>query len=137
MTQLVEGLVGGSACRKHTQQVTVDGVLSPEFDVLMGDDSRLTVYLIEDGIVAAQSLPDGSKDNEYVHNHVLRDVITDVWGAEVDCTGAVGEKRMAQFDYHNVNHSLNISNCHIVALLSNRTTRQILNVAETEIKIAK
>ncbi len=108
-----------------------------EFLNKVSDQLNVTLFFIEDGIVAAQSLPDGSKDNEYVHNHVLRDVITDVWGAEVDCTGAVGEKRMAQFDYHNVNHSLNISNCHIVALLSNRTTRQILNVAETEIKIAK
>ena len=54
------------ATRKAT--ITVNGELIPDFDEKMGADSRLTVYITEDGLVA----PQVSGGNDYVHNNVLR-----------------------------------------------------------------
>ncbi len=90
----------------------------------------VTLFIMEDGIVATQRQPDGSEDENYIHNHVLRDVITDVWGADVDCTGTTGEKRAALFSYSETKSEWNLDNCHIVAMLSDKTTREIINVAE-------
>lgn len=101
-----------------------------EFLTSVTDKLNITLFVIEDGINAAQLLPDGhTRDEEYIHNHVLRDIITDTWGAEVDCSGNAGEKRMATFEY-NAPDYVNLSKCHIVAMLSNRDTRQVLNVAQ-------
>ncbi len=38
---------------------------------------KLQVYVLEDNIVNFQIMPDGSVNNNYVHNHVLRASITD------------------------------------------------------------
>lgn len=41
---------------------------------------KLQVWLTEDGIVAPQQMPDGSMNQEYVHNHVLRAAVNGTWG---------------------------------------------------------
>ncbi|MDR2839666.1 MAG: Omp28-related outer membrane protein, partial [Paludibacter sp.] len=43
-------------------------------------DTRLTVYLTEDGLIGRQVLSTGQYDNNYVHNHVIRRVVSSVWG---------------------------------------------------------
>ncbi len=92
----------------------------------------LTLLIMEDGITTIQANHEG-KDSNYVQNHVLRDVITDVWGADVDCTGASGEKRIAQFAYA-PKQEWDLDRCHIVAMIGIKNTLQILNVAECEIE---
>lgn len=92
----------------------------------------LTLFLMEDGIIAAQKQPDGSTDENYVHNHVLRDVITDLWGASIDANGAAGCKRYATFQYAIPSTDWNLDNCHIVAFVS-KANKAILNVAECEL----
>lgn len=47
---------------------------------------RLQLWVIEDNLVAPQMMPDGSMNNEYVHNHVLRAAINGAWGDEVNWT---------------------------------------------------
>lgn len=44
--------------------------------------AKLQIWLVEDGIVAFQKMPDGSKKNDYVHNHVLRDAVNGPWGED-------------------------------------------------------
>lgn len=41
---------------------------------------RLQVWLTESGIVQQQYMPDGTKNNQYVHNHVLRASVNDPYG---------------------------------------------------------
>ena len=67
-------------------EVTVDGQLSPEFDLLMGTDSRLTVYLTEDGIVSRQ-LNDGTWESNYVHNGVMRRALGSALGVALNRDG--------------------------------------------------
>ena len=45
---------------------------------------KLQVWVLEDGIVAMQSMPDGTVNREYVHNHVLRTAVNGTWGDAVD-----------------------------------------------------
>lgn len=114
---------------------TINTTVNIEFLEAVGDALNLTLFIIEDGINATQLMPDGSRNEDYIHNHVFRQVITDLWGAQVDCTGAKGEKRMAQFTAEaDLNLITDLTKCHIIAMISNRETRQILNVAECEIK---
>lgn len=116
------------------QEGSIDIVVDLEFLQTVSDDLTLTLLIMEDGIVAKQRQPDGSDMDDYVHNHVLRDVITDIWGDAIDCTGTAGEKRKAHFTYNQMKEEWNLSNCHIVAFVSEQSTRHILNVAECEIE---
>ncbi|MBR1449837.1 MAG: Omp28 family outer membrane lipoprotein [Prevotella sp.] len=43
-------------------------------------DASLQLWLTESGIVAMQSMPDGTVNREYVHNHVLRAAVNGAWG---------------------------------------------------------
>lgn len=58
---------------------------------------KLQVWLIEDGIVAKQKMPNGKINKEYVHNHVFRDVANGTWGEDV--TVKEGETTEKQYDY--------------------------------------
>ncbi len=46
--------------------------------------AKLQVWLIEDGIVDMQYMPNGSINNEYVHNHVFRATVSAVNGDPID-----------------------------------------------------
>ena len=62
----------------HTLQISTD-ILSTETK-----SCKLQLWLTEDGIVAPQQMPDGSMNQTYVHNHVLRAPINDLWGESID-----------------------------------------------------
>lgn len=43
---------------------------------------KLFVWLTEDNVAAFQSLPDGTRDMNFIHNHVFRDALTDINGED-------------------------------------------------------
>ena len=95
------------------------------------DPLTLTLLLMEDSIRATQLLPDGrTKDTSYIHMHVLREAVTDPWGADIDADGHVGTKRQARFTHTSTNTLVNHSHSYIVAFVSNKNTRQILAATE-------
>lgn len=59
--------------------ITIDGALVSDFDEKMGSDCKLTVYILEDGLVAYQV----SGGNNYVHNNVLRKALGSVKGVDL------------------------------------------------------
>ena len=59
-----------------TQMMALDGTVT----------GKLQLWIIEDGIVAFQYMPDNSTDREYVHNHVLRCAANGTWGQDVNIT---------------------------------------------------
>lgn len=95
----------------------------------------LTVLIIEDNLITTQN-DNGDMNTGYVNNHILRDVITDVWGSDVDADGHAGTKRFCRLTYK-PNSDWAMDNCHIVAFISDKSTRHILNSVETEIKQTK
>jgi len=63
--------------------ITIDGELVPNYEDYMGTDSKLTVYITEDGLVASQV----SGGSNYVHNNVLRKALVSVKGVDLKKTG--------------------------------------------------
>lgn len=43
---------------------------------------KLQLWIIEDNIVTLQMMPNGSRNLEYVHNHVLRAAVNGTWGED-------------------------------------------------------
>lgn len=96
------------------------------------DSLTLTIFVMEDSIIAPQTMPNGSREPNYIHNHILRDVVTDIWGIPVVANGRQGTKRKAELKY-NIKPEWDKRQCHVVAFVSNAATRQVLNVAECEL----
>lgn len=93
------------------------------------EDLTLTLVVIEDGLHSAQQ-NGPNVDYEYTHNHVLRSAITDPWGVHVDANGIKGTCSQAKFVFKDIKSEWVADNCHVVAFISKKDTREILNVAE-------
>lgn len=98
------------------------------------DSPRLTVYLVEDSIVGAQSGANG----RYVHDHVVRAALTDAWGdADAFTTTNSGDSYSKTFNF-TVPSTCRANKCHVVAFVSNYdasnvNNRAIINGAESEL----
>lgn len=92
----------------------------------------LTVALVEDSLCYRQLLPDNSFDDNYVHNHMLRKVVTSFWGSEVMVSGGAGEN-VTGFLSFEADSDINLENSHVVAFVSDKATRQVLNCASAPI----
>ena len=77
---------------------------------------KLQVWIIEDGIVALQMLPDGTLNREYVHNHVLRSAVNGTWGDDV--VWPSGKQSILSFSAE-VQEEWNPKNLSIVAFVYN------------------
>ena len=66
--------------------IIINGELAPGFDGFMGEDAKLTVYITEDNLIAAQ-LNQGTIENNYVHNGVLRTALVSVKGVALNKNG--------------------------------------------------
>lgn len=70
----------------------LEGIASIEDNAIMveiyagGTDGTVTgklqVWLLEDGIESLQLMPDGSANQGYIHNHVLRTAVNGTWGED-------------------------------------------------------
>lgn len=100
----------------------------------IGSELTLTLAVTEDSLVYKQSTPQGI-ENEYVHNHMLRGVITGTWGDIIPIADEAGAVRYGT--YHFNLESLPIQkarNCHIVAFVSKKDDRTVLNCDEVSLK---
>ena len=94
--------------RKATIDITVAA-----FEFMTG---KLQLWMVEDGIVAFQKMPDGTTNHEYVHNHVLRDAINGPWGEDI--TLNAGETKQFSYTY-DVPEQWNAKNLRVVAFTYN------------------
>ena len=58
---------------------------------------KLQLWVVEDSIVALQTMPDGTVNKEYVHNHVLRAAVNGDWGE--DFAISEGQKKENKFHF--------------------------------------
>lgn len=94
------------------------------------ENVRLSLALTEDGIADAQLTPEGEK-SDYLHNYVLRDMITPFDGTPLDTPLSAGENRSRRFTYQLLNE-WQPERCHIVAFVHLAGERKdVLQVAET------
>lgn len=89
---------------------------------------HLQVWVIEDSITAMQSMPDGSVNREYVHNHVLRESVNGEWGDAITLPATQSEQ-------YNFNYTLPEgyvdTNCSFVVFVYNDSG--VLQAAKTKI----
>ena len=119
----------GSELMGQTYQITVD------IEHLTTTNSALdiTVFLMEDSIIGPQQSTSGRID-EYVHNHVLRDVLTDVWGNTLPTDGKQGTTLRGVARYQMPDDCpYDVRHCKVVAFVSDKATKRILNVAECDL----
>lgn len=102
---------------------------------------KLALYLAEDSIIKPQkdySLPAPGVIPNYVHRHVLRDAITDVWGISLgEGAKAAGSTQSFYFGLANpLNASFDAKHCHLVAIIYEDVAdqnRPVLQAAEVGI----
>ncbi len=80
--------------------VKVHGKISPDFDLMVGEDAKLTVYLTEDGLVARQ-LNAGVWIPDYVHNGVFRMALGSVMGEPLNKETETQYKNVYRFKVPN------------------------------------
>lgn len=92
----------------------------------------LTAALVEDSLVYKQLMPDNSVDEAYVHNHMLRKVITGYWGRDIEAKGTEGEALRGTLSFTPA-EDINLANSHIVVFVSDKSSRKVLNCASCRI----
>jgi hypothetical protein len=93
-------------------------------------ENFLNIALIENGIMGAQAdfqLPPSYTNKTYIHNNVLRHLLTGQWGEKVIETNK-GDRQRWTFFYQ-VSQNINIDNCK-VALFVTQGRKEVLNVLE-------
>lgn len=90
---------------------------------VVGNDLRLVLYIIEDGIIAPQS---GGSAN-YVHNNVMRDAISTTWGdAGIITSNTSGTTFSEQYSY-TPDASWVLHNMSLVAFVANYDAGDVNN----------
>lgn len=106
-----------------------------QFEQTVTDPLTLTLLVVEDKILTTQESKTDSgviEIENYEQNHVLRDVVTDAWGIDVVADGQQGTKRMIVLPL-SLTESQVPANCHVIAFVSNKATREILNAAQYDL----
>ncbi len=111
--------------------ITVDADISILSTI--SDQLTLTLAITEDSLAYRQIDGDEIVDG-YVHNHMLRAVITDIWGNDIPVEGNAGDHVIGTFGYNAAGSGINLANSHVVALVSRKSDRQVLNCAECRIE---
>lgn len=124
-----------SSYDENSRQVEIETNL--EYFTEGNAEHRLVVLITEDSIIAKQKdyrLPAPQYNENYVHNHVLRSVVTDGnFGIQVK-NGQIflGEKIRKTFSFELPNDHVD-KHCHIVAYVLDMDTQEILQVEEIEL----
>lgn len=87
-------------------------------------DNLLNVAVCENNIVTAQA-GDPTPDDQYIQNHVLRDLLTGQWGLPVTKTNA-GAYHIFEFTYK-MKEGEEAANCEIVAFVTQANKAEVLN----------
>lgn len=93
------------------------------------DDMRVALWLVEDSIVGAQAMPDGTVNMTYPHRHVLRTAAFDTpFGVPAQADGTATSILLPD--------GCDAAHCSLVALLLDATNYHILNAYETKLYTA-
>lgn len=94
--------------------IKVMGKLINQYQQLIGDDARLTVYLTEDKVIGKQSTGGTTTKPRFTHNYVLRKIVTGTLGDALQTNGNSYEN-----DYEvELDDAWKSKNMHIIAFVS-------------------
>jgi hypothetical protein len=84
---------------------------------------NLYVFLTEDSLIAEQN----NGGVYYVHNHIFRESLTAQWGDTVISSGMPGCLYTHTYSFDNSLMQYNIQNCHVLAMLRDAGSEEIIN----------
>lgn len=94
--------------------IKVMGKLINQYQKLIGDDARLTVYLTEDKVIGKQNTGGSIAKPRFTHNYVLRKIVTGTLGDALQTNGNSYEN-----DYEiELDDAWKSQNMHIIAFVS-------------------
>ena len=100
--------------------IKVMGKLINDYQKLIGDDARLTVYLTEDKVIGKQNTGGSIAKPRFTHNHVLRKIVTGTLGDALQTNGNSYEN-----DYEiELDDAWKSKNMHIIAFVSRPMTEK-------------
>lgn len=99
--------------------------------------AKLNVALLEDNVVGRQ-IDAGVTKNDYVHKHMMRDMLTGQWGEAVELPAA-GAKVVKTFTYtvaekDKNNTAIKLADCKIAAYVTANDNNDVLNGKEVKVK---
>ena len=92
-------------------EIEISAELKPYADM----KGKLQLWVVEDGIVAAQNYH-GSLKKDYVQNHVYRAAVNGTWGEDVTLMPQINQTKTASIA---IKDNWNAANLHIVAFVYN------------------
>lgn len=116
----------------YTSQVVDESTNTLDYSVSVGStqdiEVQVQVWIMEDGIVARQSMPDGSHNKEYVHKGVLRVSMTTPDGETLKLEA--GQTKELNLSYMLPLSNWEYPNCHAVVIVSLPNDGEVLQVAK-------
>ncbi|MBR4924733.1 MAG: Omp28 family outer membrane lipoprotein [Prevotella sp.] len=76
---------------------------------------KLQLWLVEDNITAFQMMPDGSRQDDYLHQHVFRTAVNGTWGEDVSI--GEGETVIRSHQDITIPDDWNIDNLSVIAFV--------------------
>lgn len=98
-------------------------------------DVHVLLWIVEDNILGAQRMPDGSNNMEYVHNHMLRGEVLseDAWGVS-KTLGTTPTVLEASYAWPTAHQEINRANCSAVVVVLDANSKHPLNVKQVKIQ---
>ena len=96
-------------------------------------DLSIVVLIKESNIVSPQLMPDDTRDSDYVHMNVLRDYVTDTWGASFGTSPMVPGDELSKSFIGSWDTSWIKANAAAVVYVYNPTNYRILQVIEVPV----
>lgn len=87
---------------------------------------KITAFVLENGIVSPQLLPDDSRDPNYVHNHILRKAINSPFGEQLTNANYPAGQSIAKSLSTNLDAAWDANNCDIMVLVYNENTHLVI-----------
>ncbi|MCM1297021.1 MAG: Omp28 family outer membrane lipoprotein [Muribaculaceae bacterium] len=111
-----------------TRQLTVD--YSVEFINTVTSKINATVWLVENDILGTQTMPSGSKDLNYVHNHVLRTSLNGNWGEEIGAGFDSDSQPVGKTTSITLQEDWVATNCQLVIFVYDDSTKEVLQAIQ-------
>lgn len=100
---------------------------------MANESYMLSVFLLEDGIIAPQTLADKSTDEDYEHHHVLRGSFNSAYGQEITTSGFAAGEKSEYSESITIKNSWMKSNCSVVAFVYRKSNFEVLQSEKLEL----
>jgi len=97
------------------------------------DDLKFVVMITESDIVSPQLMPDGSRNVNYVHQHVLRKAFTQALGDDLALSPITATSVLTKQITGTVSSAWVAANCDIVVYVYNERTKEVLQAEQVHL----